>query len=155
MVKSNNNKLCYASIHIRAHKIDPKPKNGICELCGNIVSKTGKTKLDHSNKDHSYKLPINPDEWWWIHRSCHIIYDIEHGIGRKLIEIQKIIIFVIKRKLTISINIKIIESLDEIRKSSNITRSKLIRDIITYFCNDEDLIDKVIKKNEQKISSNT
>lgn len=48
--------------------------------------------------------------------------------------------------ITISIDSEIIESLDEIRKTSNITRSKLIRDILTYFCNDKELIDKVTQE---------
>jgi len=48
--------------------------------------------------------------------------------------------------ITVSIDSEMVESLDEIRKISNITRSKLIRDILTYFCNDKELIDKVTKK---------
>jgi len=70
------NNIGYDAIHIRAHKADPKPEDGICELCGKVEDKFGKTKLIHSNKDHSYKLPINPDEWWWIHQSCHMKHEI-------------------------------------------------------------------------------
>ena len=62
-------------IHFRAHIADPKPKDGVCELCGNVTDKFGKNKLFHSNKDHSYNLPIVSDEWWWIHKSCHEKYD--------------------------------------------------------------------------------
>ena len=144
MPKSKDAKLCYSSIHNRAHKADPKPKDGICAMCGKVANKKGKTKLVHSNKDHSYRLPINPDEWWWIHQSCHVKYDINCGlrkkpIGRKPSGVkQKIIAIVIKKEL--------VESLDEIRKTSNITRSKLIRDILIYFCNDKELIDKVTKE---------
>ncbi len=65
----------YLAIHRRAHKIDPKPKDGKCKICNQVADKEGKTKLVHSNKDHSYRLPINPDEWWWIHYSCHKGYD--------------------------------------------------------------------------------
>ena len=65
----------YQQIHERAHKVDPKPKDGICRLCNKVIDKFGKTKLIHSNKDHSYRLPINPEEWWWIHESCHQKYD--------------------------------------------------------------------------------
>jgi len=50
--------------------------------------------------------------------------------------------------LTISIDSKIIDSLDEIRKASNITRSRLIRDILKYFCNDKELIKEVTKEYE-------
>ncbi len=63
------------AIHYRAHKIDPKPKDGKCAICNQVADKKGITKLVHSNKDHSYRLPINPDEWWWIHDSCHKSYD--------------------------------------------------------------------------------
>lgn len=78
----------YLMIHLRAHEADPPPKDGICAYCHKVKDKYGKSKLEHSNKDHSYRLPINPDEWWWIHHNCHIKYDIKHGlmknpIGRK------------------------------------------------------------------------
>ena len=76
-------KVGYLAIHIRAHKADPKPKNGICAYCHKVKDKFGKTKLIHSNKDHSYKLPINPDEWWWIHKSCHDKYDKENHLRHK------------------------------------------------------------------------
>lgn len=50
--------------------------------------------------------------------------------------------------ITLSIDSNVIDSLDEIRKSSNITRSKLIRNILNYFCNDKELIEKVLKDND-------
>jgi len=75
----DKNGLHYDYIHKRAHKVDPKPEDGICELCGKVKDENGKTKLVHSNKDHSYRLPINPDEWWWIHKSCHEKYDRENN----------------------------------------------------------------------------
>ncbi|KKL46957.1 hypothetical protein LCGC14_2340350 [marine sediment metagenome] len=65
----------YGGIHERAHQIDPKPIDGKCEICDKVADENGKTKLVHSNKDHSYRLPINPEEWWWIHESCHKKYD--------------------------------------------------------------------------------
>ncbi len=65
----------YHTIHKRAHKADPKPIDNKCQLCDKVADKEGKTKLVHSNKDHTYRMPINPDEWWWIHQSCHLRYD--------------------------------------------------------------------------------
>ena len=76
-------KVGYLAIHIRAHKIDPKPKDGICAYCHKVSDKKGITKLIHSNKDHSYNLPIVPDEWQWIHHSCHDKYDIENNLRYK------------------------------------------------------------------------
>ena len=52
-------------------------QDGKCAICNQVANKKGITKLVHSNKDHSYRLPINPDEWWWIHQSCHLGYDKE------------------------------------------------------------------------------
>jgi len=75
------NDISVSRIHMRAHKIDPKPKDRICELCEKIIDDKGITKLEHSNKDHSYRMPINPDEWQWIHHSCHIKYDYENNWG--------------------------------------------------------------------------
>jgi len=69
------NDIGISQIHRRAHKVDPKPIDNICQLCGKVADKDGKTKLIHSNKDHSYKLPINPNEWQWIHESCHRKFD--------------------------------------------------------------------------------
>jgi len=74
MYKENN--IRYSAIHNRAHKVDPKPVDGKCAMCHQVADKKDKTKLIHSNKDHSYRLPINPDEWWWIHESCHKEYDL-------------------------------------------------------------------------------
>ena len=48
--------------------------------------------------------------------------------------------------ITISIDSEILKNLEEIRKPFNTTRSKLIRDILIYFCNDKELIDKVTKE---------
>ncbi len=47
--------------------------------------------------------------------------------------------------ITLSIDDEIIDKLDNIRKSSNISRSKLIRDVLRNFCDDEELIKKVLK----------
>ena len=69
------NDIGYAQIHIRAHKADPPPVDGICAYCHKVKDKFRHIKLVHSNKNHSYKLPINPDEWQWIHQSCHMKYD--------------------------------------------------------------------------------
>ena len=46
--------------------------------------------------------------------------------------------------ITLSIDNEIIDKLDNIRKSSNISRSKLIRDVLRNFCNDGKLIKKVL-----------
>lgn len=70
-----HNNVKYSQIHGRAYRVDPKPKDGICAYCGKVTDKNSKTKLEHSNKDHSYRLPINPDDWQWVHRSCHKKYD--------------------------------------------------------------------------------
>ena len=83
MSNSKNAKLSISTIHNRAHKADPKPKNGICEICGKVADKNGIIKLIHSNKDHSYNLPIVPDDWQWIHYSCHKKHDIECNIIKK------------------------------------------------------------------------
>lgn len=47
------------------------------ELTSSEYLQKGITKLVHSNKDHSYRLPINPDDWQWIHHSCHMKYDMK------------------------------------------------------------------------------
>ena len=71
--KENNSHYDY--IHRLAHKVQSKPIDNKCQLCNKVKDKQGITKLVHSNKDHSYKLPINSNEWWWIHDSCHKKYD--------------------------------------------------------------------------------
>ncbi len=73
--KSWKDDIGYHTIHKRAHKVDLKPVDGKCAICNKIADKKGITKLVHSNKDHTYRLPINPEEWWWIHKSCHEKYD--------------------------------------------------------------------------------
>ncbi len=50
--------------------------------------------------------------------------------------------------ITITMDDEIIKNLDKIRESSNISRSKLIRSILTNFCNDNELIKKVLKEIE-------
>lgn len=79
--RKDNNDIGYEAIHLRAHRIDPKPKDGICAYCHKIKDKYENSKLEHSNKDHFYRLPINPDEWQWIHHSCHMKYDIEKNLN--------------------------------------------------------------------------
>ena len=76
--KFNGGNSYYYYLHFEAHIVDPKPADGICNICHQKTDKKGITKLEHSNKDHSYRLPINPDEWQWVHRSCHKVYDIEN-----------------------------------------------------------------------------
>jgi len=49
--KGNN--IGFGQIHLRAHRIDPKPEDEKCEICGKVADKKGITKLIHSNKDHS------------------------------------------------------------------------------------------------------
>lgn len=86
--KGDNINSMYA-IHQRAHQVDLKPLDGICAICGKVKNEYGVTKLVHSNKDHTYKLPINPDEWQWVHQSCHLKYDMEHGIMKNPIGKKK------------------------------------------------------------------
>jgi len=62
-------------MHLRAHDVDPKPIDGKCQICHQIADKKGKTRLVHANKNHIYRLPINPEEWLWIHHSCHRKFD--------------------------------------------------------------------------------
>jgi len=76
----DDNNINIGTIHQRAHKIISKPIDGICELCNNIIDRFGKIKLEHSNKDHSYKMPINPDDWQWVHHSCHFKYDYNKNL---------------------------------------------------------------------------
>ena len=78
--RKKDENIRYGMIHDRAHEADPKPENGICEYCHKVRNENGKNKLVHSNKDHSYNLPIVPDEWQWVHRSCHVKYDVKHGL---------------------------------------------------------------------------
>ncbi len=86
----DKNGLHYNYTHLKAHEDDPKPEDGICAYCHNVADKKGITKLVHSNKDHSYRLPINPDEWQWIHHSCHMKYDSENKVFIKKLK-EKII----------------------------------------------------------------
>lgn len=65
----------YQAIHDRAYKVHPKPSDGKCQICNQVADEEGKIKLVHSNKNHTYRLPINIDEWQWIHESCHLEKD--------------------------------------------------------------------------------
>lgn len=66
------------AIHKRIAKTKPKPSDGKCKICHKVKDKYGKTKLVLSNlKDHHYTL--NPDEYQWIHESCHRKYDAKKG----------------------------------------------------------------------------
>ncbi len=56
---------------VRRHKGKPQ----ICERCGTAEH------LDWANKDHSYKR--NLDDYISLCRSCHMKYDIQHGLRRK------------------------------------------------------------------------
>lgn len=47
--------------------------------------------------------------------------------------------------ITISIKEKLVEKLDELRKSSNISRSKIISNILNFVCDNEELIKKVLE----------
>ncbi|MFW6130471.1 MAG: NUMOD3 domain-containing DNA-binding protein [Atribacterota bacterium] len=51
--------------HKRMEKIKPKPD--VCEICGK------NKKLELSNNDHKYR--INPNDWKWLCRKCHMLYD--------------------------------------------------------------------------------
>ena len=54
--------LSYNAIHKRIEKIKPKPKDGKCEICHEVIDKYGYTKLCLSNiKDQNYTL--NPDDY--------------------------------------------------------------------------------------------
>ncbi len=60
------------AIHRRILKL--KPKNDRCDICNKVADKKGKTKLELSNiKNHRYTL--NPDDYQWVHISCHRKYD--------------------------------------------------------------------------------
>lgn len=78
-----DNNVGVKGIHLRAHKADPKPEDGKCSYCYKVKDKFENTKLVHSNKDHSYRLPINPDDWWLVHKSCHEKYDNENNNSRR------------------------------------------------------------------------
>jgi len=49
--------------------------------------------------------------------------------------------------ITVSMTEEIVNKIDEYRKSLNITRSKLFRDIITYAFNNKDIIKKALNNN--------
>lgn len=51
--------------------------------------------------------------------------------------------------ISVSMNPKVIELVDEVRKSSNIARSKLIQYILKYVCSDEELLNKAIELGEE------
>jgi len=61
------------TIHDRVKNKYGKPS--YCEIC----KSTKKKRYDWSNKDHSYKMPINRDDWQRLCRGCHIKYDIENN----------------------------------------------------------------------------
>ena len=60
------------AIHKRIKKIKPKPE--ICDICHQITDKKSITKLELSNiKNHQYTL--NPEDYQWVHKSCHLKED--------------------------------------------------------------------------------
>jgi len=78
--KKRRNKL--SNVHYKARTLIPKVKD-ICSICGKMVDEKGITKLELSNKNHSYNIPINPDDWQWVHRRCHFKYDIKNNGSEK------------------------------------------------------------------------
>ena len=78
--KGNNikNIIC---IHNRVRNHKPLPKDGKCIICNQIADKKGRTKLILSNKEHHYTL--NPDDYQWVHMSCHSRYDIKKREEKK------------------------------------------------------------------------
>ena len=71
--------VSYNGLHtwLRRHK--PKPE--VCEICG----KEGKLEL--SCKDHKYGRDFN--NYQYIHRDCHVKYDKENGLKRRLVKKKK------------------------------------------------------------------
>ena len=84
--KENN--LTIQTIHRRAYNVQPKPVDGKCCLCNKVKDKYGYIKLVHSNKNHTYRMPINPDEWWWIHKSCHEEYDEKEELTHRYTQVK-------------------------------------------------------------------
>lgn len=60
-------------IHGRVKTLYGEPR--YCEIC----KSTSKKKYEWSNKDHSYKIPINKKDWQRLCTSCHLKYDIKHN----------------------------------------------------------------------------
>lgn len=65
------------AVHWRVEAKYGKPN--YCEIC----KRTDKKKYEWSNKDHSYRMPINKDDWQRLCTSCHRKYDIKHNNYRK------------------------------------------------------------------------
>ncbi len=55
----------------------------ICVICGKMADDKGITKLELSNKNHSYNTPINPTDWQYVHHSCHFKYDMINNNSEK------------------------------------------------------------------------
>lgn len=69
--------VVYCTSHIRVAKRKIKPEN--CELCGLPENYENLGKLELSNiKNHQYT--DNPEDYQYVHRSCHRKYDKENNI---------------------------------------------------------------------------
>lgn len=74
--------LSVRAIHIRIVKVKPKPTDGKCDICHKVKDKYSHTKLQLSNiKNHQYTL--KPDDYQWIHISCHRKYDVKGAWSSK------------------------------------------------------------------------
>lgn len=64
--------VCQLHYRVRRVKLIPE----VCDICHQKVDKYGKTKLVLSNmQNHQYT--DNPDDYQYVHHSCHLKYDIE------------------------------------------------------------------------------
>lgn len=67
----------YGTIHDRVRKTKPIPP--VCDYCHKIADKNGNIKLVLSNiRNHQYT--DNPDDYQYVHYSCHIKYDKKNKI---------------------------------------------------------------------------
>lgn len=69
---------------VKRHKF----KSNICEFCGEERDMYGKIKLELANiKNHQYTR--NPDDYRWLHRSCHRRFDLLDDKSKIKKEIRK------------------------------------------------------------------
>jgi len=63
-----------SQLHERVKRVKPIPE--VCDICHQKYDKYGSIKLELSNiKNHQYT--DNPDDYQYVHRSCHFKYDNE------------------------------------------------------------------------------
>lgn len=68
-------------LHSRAKKIKLIPE--VCDICHRKCDKYGCSKLELSNiKDHKYT--DNPDDYQYVHHSCHSKYDANKRVVKEL-----------------------------------------------------------------------